>query len=150
MKLYFKTSLSDWGFNLHERKWSLWVLWKFSLGWVVFWSIGTGAFYVISGHSISVFNYPLTARNIFGNLSFMLLMPGISEEALFRGFAIIVLSQSWKGQVTIGKLSVSVAGLSLPCSLCMRILGTPFIHSMSTFSIQTNSSSRSRWEFITL
>jgi len=111
MKLYFKRSMSDWGFNLNQSKWSLTVFWKFTIGWIVFWTIGTVAFSLLTGHSLSVFNYPLTTRNIAGNLSFMLLMPGPSEEVLFRGFVIIVLSQSWKGHVRIGKLSVSVAGL---------------------------------------
>jgi len=110
MKLYFRKSLSDWGFNLNQKAWSLSVFWKFAIGWTIFWTIGTGVFLLVSGQSLSVFNYPLIPRNIIGNLSFMLLMPGPSEEALFRGFVIGVLSQSWKGTVRVGKLSVSLAG----------------------------------------
>lgn len=111
MKLYFKTSLSDWGFNLHQREWSLSVFWKFTIGWIVFWSAGTAVFYLLSGQSLAVFSYPLNTRNIIGNLSFMLFMPGISEEALFRGFSIVVLSQSWKGDIRFDKFHVSAAGL---------------------------------------
>ena len=88
MKAYFNKGLSEWGFNLNHSKWSLTVFWKFTIGWVVFWTIGTVGFSLMTGHSLSVFNYPLTTRNVVGNLSFMLLMPGPSEEALFRGFAI--------------------------------------------------------------
>jgi len=103
MKVYYKTRLSDWGFNFNRSKWSLTVFWKFTIGWVVFWTIGTAGFSLLTGQSLSVFTYPMTTRNIVGNLSFMLLMRGPSEEALFRAFAVVVLSQSWKGTVHMGK-----------------------------------------------
>lgn len=111
MKIYSRRSLSKWGFNLNQNKKSLTIFWKFTVGWIVFWTIGSILFSRSTGQSLSIFNYPLTTRNIVGNLSFMLLMPGPSEEALFRGLVMGILFQSWKGIVRIGSLSVSTAGL---------------------------------------
>ena len=34
-----------------------------------------------------------------------------SEETLFRGFVMVVLGQSWKGILNIGKLTIPVSGL---------------------------------------
>ena len=42
--------------------------------------------------SFQVFQYPLNARNISGQLGFQLLLSGPSEELIFRAFAITMLS----------------------------------------------------------
>ena len=111
MKLYFKRSMPDWGFNLSQWRWSINVFWKFAIGWTVFWTIGIIGMTLSSGQPLSVITHPLTSRNIIGNLSFMLLMPGPSEEALFRGFAVVVLAQAWKGSLQFGKVAISSAGI---------------------------------------
>lgn len=105
MKLYFKRSMSDWGFNLSQMRWSISVCWKFAIGWTVFWTIGIIDMTFSSGQPLSVISHQLTSRNIIGNLSVMLLMPGSSEEALFRGFAVVVLAQAWKGSLQFGKVA---------------------------------------------
>ena len=57
------------------------------------------------------YSFPFTTRNVIGYSGFMFLMPGISEEALFRGFVMVIIGQSWKGIIDIGKLAVPVSGL---------------------------------------
>jgi len=112
MKLYsWKRPLGQWGFNLHDRKWSLNVFIKFTIAWVLFWSLGAAITFMLSGGAPTLFNHSMSLRNIAGNLSFMLLMPGPSEETLFRGFVMGVLLSSWKGSVHFGKVNLSTAGI---------------------------------------
>jgi len=69
----------------------------------------------------------------------MILLPGPSEEALFRGFAVVVLFQSWKGHVRIGRLTVSTAGIiAALLFMCAHISYSiyPFhIYSMNTMQL---------------
>jgi membrane protease YdiL (CAAX protease family) len=66
--------------------------------------------HIISGEPPS-FKYPLNARNVVGFLGFEYLLSGTGEEPLFRGFAIILLSQSWKHVFRIWRIEISLAGL---------------------------------------
>jgi len=110
MLLYPGIRFSDWGFNLDNRQLSLQIALKFSAGWLLFYSIGALITLKMSGQS-SVYPFPYTPRNVLGYSGFMFIMPGLSEEALFRGFVMIVLGQSWKGLIHIGKLTLPVSGL---------------------------------------
>jgi len=110
MLIYPYMKLRDWGFNLDNRQLSLQIVLKFSVGWLIFYGIGALITLKMSGQS-TVYPFPYTARNVLGYSCFMFIMPGLSEEALFRGFAMIVLGQSWKGLIHIGKLTLPVSGL---------------------------------------
>jgi membrane protease YdiL (CAAX protease family) len=57
--------------------------------------------------SFRQFNYPLTASNIIGQLSFQLLLSGPSEELIFRAFAITILGIVTKKRVINGKVSTA-------------------------------------------
>ncbi|HEY5592072.1 MAG TPA: type II CAAX endopeptidase family protein [Paludibacter sp.] len=110
MLIYPKVKFKDWGFNLKNSKLSLSLFLKFSLGWFVLYTIG--AFITIKmSNQTSVFPFQLTTRNVLGYSGFMFLMPGLSEETLFRGFVMVVLGQSWKRILSIGKIAVPVSGL---------------------------------------
>ncbi len=61
----------------------------------------------ILANSFQQFEYPLTANNIMGQLSFQLFLSGPSEELIFRAFAITMLAQVIKGRVFNGKVSVA-------------------------------------------
>lgn len=110
MLLYPGIKLRDWGFNLRESNLSLRIVLKFSIGWLIFYGIGAFITLKMSGNT-SVYPFHFTTRNVIGYSGFMFLMPGLSEETLFRGFVMIVLGQSWKGIVNIGKLTVPVSGI---------------------------------------
>lgn len=110
MLLYPSIKMRDWGFNLDNSKLSLRIFLQFSLGWLIFYGVGTFITFKMSGQS-SVFPFHLTSRNVVGYSGFMFLMPGLSEETLFRGFVMIVLGQSWKGIINVGKLTLPVSGL---------------------------------------
>jgi len=110
MMLYPGIRMRDWGFNLNNNRLSLQIFMKFSLGWLIFYGIGAFITLKMSGNT-SVYPFPLTTRNVIGYSGFMFIMPGLSEETLFRGFVMVVLGQSWKGILTIGKLTVPVSGL---------------------------------------
>ncbi len=55
--------------------------------------------------NFNTFPYPLTLKNIFGQLGFQLFFSGPSEELIFRSFAITMLSLYLKGSFFMGKLS---------------------------------------------
>ena len=110
MMLYPGIRMRDWGFNLNNNRLSLQIFMKFSLGWLIFYGIGAFITLKMSGNT-SVYPFPLTTRNVVGYSGFMFIMPGLSEETLFRGFVMVVLGQSWKGILTIGKLTLPVSGL---------------------------------------
>ena len=110
MLLYPGMKFRDWGFNLDNWRLSLRIFLKFSVGWLVFYSIGALIILKMSGQP-TVYPFPYTTRNVLGYSGFMFIMPGLSEETLFRGFAMIVLGQSWKGLINIGKLTLPVSGL---------------------------------------
>ncbi len=59
---------------------------------------------ILSG-SFQVFPFPLTALNIFGQMSFQLLLSGPSEELIFRAFAITMLALVVRGRFLKGKIS---------------------------------------------
>ncbi len=110
MKLWLTRRLTDYGFNLNDWRRSLRIFFWFCLIYLV------PVFFVnilpniISGKP-PFFKYPLNARNITYRLSYMYLLTGTGEEPLFRGFAIVVLSQSWKRAFRIWRIEISSAGL---------------------------------------
>lgn len=57
--------------------------------------------------SFQVFPYPLTLRNMVGQLGFQLFLSGPSEELIFRGFSITMLALLLKGAVFHKKISAA-------------------------------------------
>ena len=110
MILYPGLKMRDWGFNLENSNLSIRIFLKFSLGWLIFYSIGTFITLKMSGQTV-VYPFHYTTRNVLGYSGFMFLMPGLSEETLFRGFVMVVLGQSWKGIINFGKLTIPVTGI---------------------------------------
>jgi uncharacterized protein len=60
---------------------------------------------VLATGAFQPFPYPLTARNVAGQLGFQLLLSGPSEELIFRAFAITMLGLYVKGGLFNGTLS---------------------------------------------
>ena len=94
--------------------------------------------------------YPLTARNIAGQLGFQLLLSGPSEELIFRAFAITMLALVMNGVILskdtgVGKAVFTVLGgeLSIANLIAAVIFGlahvrftlAPFSMSYSTFQV---------------
>ncbi len=57
---------------------------------------------VLAAGTFQTFPYPLTTRNIIGQLGFQLLLSGPSEELIFRAFAITMLALMVKGILVAG------------------------------------------------
>ena len=110
MKLWLTRRLRDYGFNLNDYRCSLRIFFWFCLIYLVPIFFLNVLPHIISGQPPS-FKYPLNARNIACRLSYMYLLTGTGEEPLFRGFAIVVLSQSWKRIFRIWRIELSSAGL---------------------------------------
>ncbi len=60
---------------------------------------------VIATGTFESFPYPVTARNVIGQLGFQLLLSGPSEEIIFRAFAITMLCLYVRGGLFKGSLS---------------------------------------------
>jgi len=110
MKLWLSRSLTDYGFNLNDWRHSLRIFFWFCLIYLVPVFFVNVLPHIISGKP-PWFKYQLNARNIVGFLGFEYLLSGTGEEPLFRGFAIVVLSQSWKRVFRIWRVEISLAGL---------------------------------------
>jgi membrane protease YdiL (CAAX protease family) len=110
MKLWLTRRLRDYGFNLNDYKRSLRIFCWFCVIYLVPVFFVNVLPHIISGKP-PWFRYPLNARNIACKLSYMYLLTGTGEEPLFRGFAIVLLSQSWNGIFRIWRIEISSAGL---------------------------------------
>jgi membrane protease YdiL (CAAX protease family) len=110
MKLWLSRRLRDYGFNLNDWRRSLRIFFWFCLIYLVPVFFVNVLPHIISGKA-PFFKYPLNARNITCRLSYMYLLTGTGEEPLFRGFAIVVLSQSWKRVFHIWRIEISSAAL---------------------------------------
>jgi len=106
---------------------------------------------VLATGTFRLLPYPLTARNIAGQLSFQLLLTGPSEELIFRAFAITMLTLLMKGVVFsnketgVGKVVFTILGgeLSVANLIAALIFGlahvgfsfAPFSLSYSAFQV---------------
>ena len=110
MKLWLTRRLGNYGFNLNDYKRSIRIFFWFCLIYLVPVFFVNVLPHIINGKP-PLFTYPVNARNIACKLSYMYLLTGTGEEPLFRGFAIILLSQSWKRVLRIWRIEISSAAL---------------------------------------
>ncbi len=111
---------------------------RYVLRFILFFGIyAFGAFSsVILSGSFSHFEYPLTATNILGQMSFQLLMSGPSEELIFRAFAITMLSFVFKGRIAGNKVSIANIIAAVIFALAhLKWSIIPFEISYSTFQL---------------
>lgn len=89
MRIYFKSRLVDWGFNLDNRKYVIkiigWFIIVLSVIELVIWMI----IYINKGNIQQYIGFPFSFKNILSYYSFETFLSGTCEEPLFRGFAII-------------------------------------------------------------
>jgi len=74
-------------------------------------------------HTRPTFDYAITSTNMIGWLSFEWVFVGISEEIVFRGLIQTYLSRTWRGVVTIGRLSIPTAGIVTTIIFCLAHIG---------------------------
>lgn len=86
--------------------------------------------------TFQLFPYPLTARNITGQLGFQLLLSGPSEELMFRAFAITMLGLRIKGGVCKGLLSyVNIIAAVIFALAHVGVTFEPFAVSYNPFQL---------------
>lgn len=95
----------DFGFGWGDRKTGFWFVRLFALIFVGYTAVSMVI--VLVAGTFQTFPYPMTARNIAGQLAFQALLSGPSEELIFRGFAITMLALALKGTLFKGKVSVA-------------------------------------------
>lgn len=79
--------------------------WVYTFSLIFACYIAVSLLIVILAGTFASFPYPLTSRNIAGQLAFQLLLSGPSEELVFRAFAMTLLGFLVRGAVLKGRLS---------------------------------------------
>ncbi len=112
-------------------------------------AIGSVLIMLVAG-AFTVFPYPLTTRNVLGQLGFQLFLSGPSEELIFRAFAITMLALFVSGPLVggdtvVGRGIIKVFGglITVPNLLAAIIFGLahvrftliPFSATFSTFQV---------------
>ncbi len=99
-------SISDFGFNQKNRKWSLKTVRNFTIGWIII----TVVLNLLFNFGNQIVFEPTTV-NVVTSLFFDFVITPLSEETLFRGLIFSVLVFYFPGKLHVGKLSVSYAVL---------------------------------------
>ncbi len=102
----------DFGFHLGDRKFGTRFFLIFT-GVIAVIALGYHILLQIIGQPIT-YNYPLTTRNIIGNLGFQLLLSGPSEEILYRALPVTLLVFAFGKNLYVSKnvtLEVVLASL---------------------------------------
>ncbi len=87
---WLRIPLADFGFNLHDWRYTVRLVLLFSLFWFFF--QGTiGVLMMLFGNMSAAFNFPLTAWNFGGYFAFQIMLSGTSEEILFRALVMTPL-----------------------------------------------------------
>ena len=98
-----RTKNYNFGFSVGNKKVGLYFVRLFALIFAAYILVSLIIVYVAG--TFNTFPYPLTSRNILGQLGFQLFLSGPSEELIFRAFAITMLFLYIKGGFIKGKLS---------------------------------------------
>lgn len=97
MVLLTRTKNIDFGFGWGDRAVGFWYVRLFTLIFIAY--VAVSMIIVLTAGTFQTFPYPLTARNIVGQMAFQLFLSGPSEELIFRSFAITMLALSVKGSL---------------------------------------------------
>lgn len=100
-----KTTDVRFGFGWGDSKVGLFYVRLFALIFGAY-ALISSVIMIVAG-SFQAFPYPLTARNMAGQLGFQLLLSGPSEGLIFRAFAITMFALLLKGAVVSGEAGVS-------------------------------------------
>lgn len=103
MRAVSTRSWSEWGFNLHGWKTSLFMAGGFAL-------IVSGPIYLLA-EAQPPSTGTIDTFGIVAILTTHLLVIGATQEVLYRGFAMRFLEQHWPGRIGRGAISIPVTGL---------------------------------------
>jgi membrane protease YdiL (CAAX protease family) len=107
---WWKKSLKEWGLNLLNRKETWRILRSFTIGWIICATTFILVTQFLSGWPSLLF-FDLTFKNIFDYLFFEFIIVGISEEIVFRGLVLGILSKSFGRKINLKSFTISVAGI---------------------------------------
>lgn len=112
---------------------------KTYIGWAIFWGLVFGVLMTAVDYWPQILQmkppsdkpYPLTAFNLAGWFSFEGIFVGPSEEALFRGLLVAYLMRAMPGSVSLGRYSMSGAGIVVAVLFALAHIGNFFIAPLS-------------------
>lgn len=124
----------DFGFGCGDRKVGFQFVRVFALIFAAY-VVVSMAIVLVFG-TFRTFPYPLTARNVTGQLAFQLLLSGPSEELIFRAFAITMLAFATKRTVLNGRVSVATLIAAVIFALAhVGVSLSPFALSFDPFQL---------------
>lgn len=113
---------SDWGFNVREKENIKFLISRFIIGFIVFFTIGKILYIWLSDWPM-ILDFEEKESPAWEIILFRLTMPGLSEEFLFRSFIMTILMMAWKGVIQIGKVHIPIAGLISACLFAVAHIG---------------------------
>lgn len=105
-----RVPLAVWGITFRPWKQNRALILKFCIGFLICFPLGKGVFLFLSG-SEWVLDFDPQLKSAWSVIAFRLVLPGISEELLFRAFPMTLLLMTWKAEVSLGTLEIPVAGI---------------------------------------
>ena len=123
---FWKKGLSEWGFNNISKKENKEIILKFTLGFLVFFTLGKTFYLWLSGWPKAL-DFDPNRFNVWSRILFRLVMPGLSEEILFRGLVIGILMISIKSFIKIGKIEIPTAGIIAAVIFAIAHVGINFM-----------------------
>lgn len=115
---FSKGKFSEWGLNVRNAALSLKILWKFCIVYSLI-IVAVTVLPALYSRERPSFNYPVTAFNIIGWLTFEWILVGVSEEILFRGLIHTNLARTWRGVWRIGGVAIPTAGIATTVIFCL-------------------------------
>lgn len=118
----FKMSLSEWGINNIEKGKNKQLIINFFLGFIVFFTIGKFIYMWLNGWPW-ILDFDQDVKSAWSVILFRLIMPGLSEELLFRAYVMTILIIAWKKVIHIGRINLPVAGIISALIFVMAHIG---------------------------
>jgi membrane protease YdiL (CAAX protease family) len=105
-----KRHLSGWGFSIGEKQRNFLIIGRFLIGFIICFTLGKLLYLWLNGWP-EILDFDQKGSSPLAIIIFRMVMPGLSEELLFRAFIMTILMAGWRGVVPIGKVHLPIAGI---------------------------------------
>jgi uncharacterized protein len=116
---------AHWGFSLQHAAQIRKTITSFTLGFLIFFTLGKLLYLWINNWPWILDTDP-GLKSIQSVILFRLILPGISEEILFRAYLMGILMIAWKEVLPLGNLELPVAGIIAALLFTAAHLGISF------------------------
>ncbi len=129
---FWKRTLAQWGLNNWEKEKNKKIIIKFITGFIIFFTVGKLFYLWLSGWP-SALDFNPNEYSVWKRIIFRLIMPGLSEEILFRGLIMGIIMVAWQNSFRIGKYKISLAGIIAAVFFTLAHIGFNFVPFQITY-----------------